>query len=205
MLTFSEFMRVSTIEQATIDRFAGQVPAEVVDMWRVHGAGYAGDFYFRVVDPARAALMLDGVVGLPDNSTVLFTTGLGDVIFHVNGTFLVIKFRFGVIDLVPVGTSFGDLVAMMERPENRGPVFEWDPYPTVVATHREGAPSFEQCYGFVPLLALGGPAREENLALVGLYEHIALIVQLAGVPQLRGFLPSGPPESAGGKAHQPHS
>lgn len=196
MTTFREFSRVSAIEESTIEQFAGQVPAEVVDMWRTHGAGYVGDFFFRAVDPARAARMLDGVVGFPDNSTVLFTTGLGDVVFHANGVFFVIKFRFGVIDLVPTGTPFGELVAMIERPENRGPLFEWDPYPSVVATHREGTPAFEQCYGFVPLLALGGRPAEENLQLVGLYEHIALIVQMAGMPQLRGFLPTPPEPSA---------
>lgn len=190
MTTFRQFFPVSTIEQPTIDQFAGQVPAEVVDMWRTHGAGFVGDGYFRVVDPARAAQMLDGVVGFPEKSTVLFTTALGDVIFHANGAFLVIKFRYGVIDLVPTGTSFGELAAMIERPENRGPAFEWDPYPTAVAARPEGVPAFEQCYGFVPILALGGRAGAENLQLLGLFEHIAVITQMAGMPQLRGFLPT---------------
>ncbi|WP_433016782.1 T6SS immunity protein Tdi1 domain-containing protein [Kribbella sp. CA-294648] len=190
MTTFRQFLTVSPIEQPTIDQYAGQVSAEIADMWRTHGAGFVGDGFFRAVDPARAAQMLQGVVGFPEKSTVLFTTGLGDVVFHTNGAFLMIKFRYGVIDLVPTGTSFGELAAMIERPENRGPVFEWDPYPEVVASRPEGMPAFEQCYGYVPILAMGGRPAAENLQLSGLYEHIAVIARMAGMPQLRGFLPA---------------
>ncbi|WP_328992665.1 DUF1851 domain-containing protein [Kribbella sp. NBC_01245] len=190
MTTFRQFFPVAPIEPSTIEQYAGQVPAEVVDLWRTHGAGFVGDGYFRLVDPARAAQMLDGVVGFPEKSTVLFTTALGDVVFHVNGTFMVIKFRYGVIDLVPTDRSFVDLAAMIEQPELRGSAFEWDPYPAAVANRQEGVPGFEQCYGFVPILALGGRPGPENLQLVGLYEHIAVITQMAGMPQLRGFLPT---------------
>ncbi|GAA1614271.1 hypothetical protein GCM10009679_18300 [Saccharothrix algeriensis] len=68
--------------------------------WRSRGAGFVGDGYFRFVDPARAATMHSGVFGLPDGATVLFTTGLGDIICHVNGLHLVVKSRFGAIDVV---------------------------------------------------------------------------------------------------------
>jgi hypothetical protein len=202
MTTFRSFDLVAPIAEETIARFAGQVPAEVVELWRAQGAGIVGDDgFFRVVDPARAASMLEGVFGLPDGSTVLLTTALGDVIFHANGLYLVVKSRFGAIDIVE-GRSFDELVELIEDPAQRDVAWQWQPYPA--ARERHGVPAFEECFGFVPLLALGGPNDPSHLELSGLYEHLAVIAQFAGQPQVRRPLPvAGDPD--GGDAAEPGS
>ncbi|UOE42639.1 T6SS immunity protein Tdi1 domain-containing protein [Agromyces larvae] len=188
MTSFRSFDPVAPISDETIARFAGQVPAEVVDSWRRYGAGLVGDGYFRLVDPARAAEMLDGVLGLPEGSTVLFATGLGDLIVHANGLYLLVKPRWGVLDVIE-GVGFDELVAHLENPAERESAWEWEPYPA--ARDRDGVPGFEECFGFVPLLALGGPNTADHLQLGGLWEHLALIVRLAGVPQVRGVVAFG--------------
>ncbi|QEO15135.1 DUF1851 domain-containing protein [Agromyces intestinalis] len=183
MTSFRNFDPVAPISDETIARYAGQVPAEVAETWRRYGAGVVGaDGFFRLVDPARAAEMLDGVLGFPEGATVLFTTALGDLIAHVNGLFLVVKARWGAIDVIE-GLSFDELVARIEDPAQRQSAWEWEPYPA--ARDRDGVPGFEECFGFVPLLALGGPNTADHLQLGGLWEHLALIVRLAGVPQVR--------------------
>lgn len=183
MTTFHNFAPVAPISEETIARFADQVPAEVVDVWRSQGAGIIGDDgYFRVVDPARAASMLEGVIGLPEGATVLFATGLGDLLAFVNGLYLVVKSRFGAIDVIE-GRSFDEIVVLIEDPRQRDEAWEWQPYPA--ARDRDGVPAFEECFGFVPLLALGGPSDAEHLQLGGLYEHLAVIAQLAGQPNVR--------------------
>ena len=58
-------------------------------------------------------------------------------------------------------------------------VFVWSPYPEAVAAY--GEPAYDECFGYVPLLVLGGPQRVENLQEVKLIEHIALITDFAGV------------------------
>lgn len=187
MTTFNTFTQVAPISEETIARFAGQVPVEVVELWRRQGAGLVGDDgFFRVVDPDRAVRMLEGVFAVPAGSTVLFLTALGDVVVHTDGSYFVVKFRFGAIDLAR-GLSFDGLVALIEDARHRDDVWEWQPYPA--ARDRDGVPEFEQCFGFVPLLALGGPNDAEHLQLGGLYEHLALIAQLAGPPRVRGALP----------------
>lgn len=202
MTTFNTFTQVAPISEETIARFAGQVPSEVVDLWRRQGAGFVGDDgFFRAVDPDRAAQMLEGVFAMPDGSTVLFATALGDIVFHAGGSYFVVKFRFGAIDLAQ-GVSFDDLVALIEDARHRDAVWQWQPYPA--ARDRDGAPEFEQCFGFVPLLALGGPNDAAHLQLGGLYEHLALITQLAGQPRVRGALPlptsDAPTEAPGSEA-----
>lgn len=186
MTTFRSFAPVAPISEETIARYAEHVPGGVVEQWRSQGAGIVGDGFFRVVDPERAATRLEGVIALPEASTVLLTTALGDLIVHVNGLYLVVKSRFGAIDLIE-GRSFADLVALIEDPRQRDVAWEWQPYPA--ARERDGVPELEQCFAFVPLLALGGPNTADNLQLGGLYEHLAVIAQVAGQPQVRRHLP----------------
>ena len=42
-------------------------------------------------------------------------------------------------------------------------------------------PAFDECFGYVPLLALGGPETADHLEKVKLREHIALISQFTGL------------------------
>ncbi|GAB3812486.1 DUF1851 domain-containing protein [Tessaracoccus terricola] len=186
MPTFIEFTPVAPISEETIARFAPQVPDKVVAAWREHGAGFVGsDGYVRFVDPARAAQMLEGVFGLPKGATVLFASALGDLIVHAKGLYLVIKARWGAIDIV-ADHAFEQLVQRLEDPAVRATAREWEPYPD--ARKRMGVPGFEECFGFVPLLALGGRSSADNLQPGGLYEHLAVIASMAGMPQTRRIL-----------------
>lgn len=201
MTSFRSFDPVAPISDETVARFAGLVPVEVADAWRRYGAGLIGaDGFFRFVDPARAAEMLEGVLVLPEGATVLFTTALGDLVLHVNGLYLVVKARWGAIDVIE-GIGFDALVAGIENPAERDAVWEWQPYPA--ARDRDGVPGFEECFGFVPLLALGGPNTADHLALGGLWEHLALIIQLAGVPQVRRTIAFGGGADTSGAAGEP--
>jgi hypothetical protein len=98
--------------------------------------------------------MMEGVSGLPPGATILFTTGLGDLVFHVTGLYLVVKSRYGAIDIVE-GFTFASLVALTQDPAQRDAAWEWQPYP--------------------------------------LYEHLAIIAQMAGQPAVRRHLLTAPP------------
>ncbi len=191
---FQHFSPATPIAEETIAHYAAKVPAEAVQLWRSHGAGFVGDGYFRFVDPARATTMIGNVFGLPENSTVLFTTALGDVVAHVSGMYLVLKSRFGAIDVIE-GTSFASLVELIQDPAQRDVAWEWQPYPA--ARDRDGVPHFEQCFGYAPLLALGGSPDPNNLKLGGLYEHLAIIAQMTGQPQVRRLLQTSATDAPG--------
>ena len=48
------------------------------------------------------------------------------------------------------------------------------------AVEKYGLRDYAECFGFVPLLALGGFKDVNHLNKVKIYEHILLITQLAG-------------------------
>ena len=43
-----------------------------------------------------------------------------------------------------------------------------------------GTVSYDECYGYVPLLSLGGAEKPENLRKVKLREHLELMYQVQG-------------------------
>jgi len=43
-----------------------------------------------------------------------------------------------------------------------------------------GAPAYDECFGYVPLLSLGGSEKPENLQKVKLREHLELMYQMQG-------------------------
>lgn len=45
---------------------------------------------------------------------------------------------------------------------------------------QNGKLNFEECFGYVPLLRLGGSEKVENLKKVKIKEHIELITQMVG-------------------------
>ncbi len=46
--------------------------------------------------------------------------------------------------------------------------------------HSLGSPAYDECYGYVPLLPLGGAEKAENLQKVKLREHLELMCQMQG-------------------------
>lgn len=48
------------------------------------------------------------------------------------------------------------------------------------AVDKYGTLNYDECFGYVPILALGGKESVNNLKKVKIREHIALITELAG-------------------------
>lgn len=57
----------------------------------------------------------------------------------------------------------------------------WRPYPK--ASSKYGTPNYDECFGYTPLLGLGGAENVENLKKVKLKEHILVITEFMGPVQ----------------------
>lgn len=54
----------------------------------------------------------------------------------------------------------------------------WQPYPEAIRKY--SAPNYDECYGYLPLLGLGGTKKVENLKTVKLIEHILIVTESMG-------------------------
>lgn len=50
----------------------------------------------------------------------------------------------------------------------------------LVAKEKLGEPGYDECYGYVPMLGLGGAGKADHLQKVKIKEHIAIIAQTLG-------------------------
>lgn len=180
MPAFTQFTSSAPVTEETVARHTGRVPDGVLDAWRDHGAGLIGDGYVRLLDPDHARAMLNGVVALNDAAVPVFATALADVVVYIEPAFHLLRFRRNRIDFL----GFDDtdkLFADLEDATFLDTVLERQPYPAAV--ERLGTPSIDECFFYVPLLALGGPEDPAQLQRGGLWEHLAVSVQMTGPPQ----------------------
>jgi hypothetical protein len=165
-----------------IARYRDQLPPEVLEVWEQYGFGSFCTGYLKVVNPEDYAELLADTYQLtsspvPPPALVLFATGMGDLLIWEDGFLSIIDYRHGLTEILSEGTDFffGDLVESNMLAED----LQWEPY--LAARERLGEPAYDECFGYVPLLALGGPETVDQLEKVKLREHIYLISQVMGV------------------------
>ena len=185
------FTPSGAIPEEVIERFAPLVTPDIVALWRENGTGWLEGGFFRLVDPAHAAQRLEDAYPLPEGAVVVFTTALADLVVWARGMFYLMKWRWGVLEGIPHEGSLEQVLAWMRDPELLDRWFQWEPYPA--AARHDGVPGLDDCFGFVPILALGGPNEADHLQIMDLWVHIALIHQLAG--NLRSAGEFAPPDS----------
>lgn len=175
-LTFPGFTRVADVPDASIARFADAVPAPFVEFWRTSGVGLLDGGFLRSVDPAEFADLLPDVIADSEGAVALFTTAFGDIVFWRSGYVRAARLRHGVIEVI---TKLpGLLPRFFADPEYVADALAREPFDE--ACERLGVPDPDECFGYVPLLALGGPETADHLQRVALREHLLLIASVAG-------------------------
>lgn len=175
MIQFPGFEKVDSVPGELIERYRGRVPDDMLTIWQTHGFGTAVNGFIKIVDPDDTAARI--AESLPVSTWIpLFATGLGDIIAWTGENLRDVKYRYGTVR--GLGSKIKTLPVYLGEDEFLRDWFEWEPYEEAVALH--GALGFDECFGYVPLLALGGPEKADHLQKVKLVEHVNLITQLAG-------------------------
>lgn len=161
-----------------IQQYRRRLPDEVIDIWERFGFGIFLNGYLKVVDPAAydAALREIYRTSEPD-AVVVFVTAMADLIVYEGGYFVLVDCRHGSLSIV--GKSAKLLLTDLADEQFLLEELHWQPYEQARA--RLGEPAYDECFGYVPLLALGGPEAAEHLEKVKLREHLSLIAGFAEV------------------------
>ncbi|MEC0276077.1 T6SS immunity protein Tdi1 domain-containing protein [Peribacillus frigoritolerans] len=174
---FEGFILEEKIDKEVIDKYKEKIPEQITEIWRQYGFGSILKGYLKLVNPDVFEELLKDVYIRSEVAIPLFATSMGDIIVWEKGRYLnLLNFRKGNVNVISAGFNFflddlNDNSFIVEE-------LEWNPYPEAVDKY--GEPDFDECFGYTPLLGLGGPDKVENLKKVKLMEHIYLITQFMG-------------------------
>ena len=174
---FEEFVLKEKVSEEIIKKYEGKIPEMVMEVWNKYGFGTILNGYLRIVNPDDYQELLEETYIRYESAFVIFTTAMGDlIVWEDNKYVIILNFRKNNIEVLDSYFKyfFNDLV----NEESTYKDLDWLPYPE--AEKRYGAPEYDECFCYVPILALGGNEKVENLQKGKLKEHIYLITQFTG-------------------------
>lgn len=172
-----DFMCVQKVPQEMILAYKDKLPEELLNVWGSLGFGTFMNGYLKVINPKTYQEIIEGSYFRGGLSIPIMVTGFGDILTWEKNEYIgIIKFRKGQFDIISSG--FKHFFNDMEDDDYIGDYFNVAQYEEGIAKH--GELKFDECFGYVPLLGLGGPEDVDHLDKVKIIEHIELITQLLG-------------------------
>lgn len=177
-LEIKNFRKYEDVSQVTLKKYESLLPNDLLRVWEAYGYGTFLDGYLKIINPDEYQQLLCESYFRGGISIPIFLTAFGDVIAWEEKRYLrMIKYKNGSFKGISSGFDFfwEDLIAGEFDEE----FFEIKQYSSAVSNL--GELSYDECFGYVPLLGLGGNEKIENLKKVKVKEHIELITQLVGM------------------------
>ncbi|WP_376740772.1 T6SS immunity protein Tdi1 domain-containing protein [Listeria booriae] len=174
---FADFQKVGAISKNIQAEYVNKIPDSMMTLWNEYGLGSCIDGYLKIINPGEYQDILEESYVRYDSAIPLVTTAMGDIIVWEKNKYLnLLNFRRGTVKVIESGFEF-----FLEDIEDENFLIEeldWNPYKE--ASEKFGNPAYDECFGYIPLLALGGSDKVENLKKVKLREHILFITALTG-------------------------
>lgn len=177
--TLRDFKINSKVPNEIIEKYKHLVPKEIIDLWLEYGFGTFMQGYFKSVNPEEYIDILQECSQRFKDSIVLFATGMGDLVLWADGYVRLLNFRYGVLKTVM--PNFLYFFKSLDSEKFRDEYLNWKPYPEALKQY--GELNYDECFGYTPLLGIGGAEKVENLKKVKLKEHILLITEFMGPVQ----------------------
>ena len=160
------FVKVADMPQEVIEKYQNQVPAELLQIWQEDGLGTFLDGYLKVINPDDYLELLQNSYFRGDIAFPMFVTAFGDIITWEKNAYVgIVQYNIQDMDIICKGLDL--FIRFLDNS-----------YRQAVAKHAQLA--YDECFGFVPLLALGGFKDVDHMDKVKVLEHIYLMYQLTG-------------------------
>ncbi len=103
---------------------------------------------------------------------------MGDIIFYDNEGYLIYaNVRHQTCGII--GQKFELTMKRMKTEDFREKILSWTPYKEAVEKY--GSLKYEECFGYEPLLSLGGNESVENIKKLNFRIHLDIISQFQDV------------------------
>ena len=148
-------------DDAFLAKYASKAPKELITLWQEVGLGIFSNGLFRIVSPDDYQDFVDTYIEDREKYfeylLPFMTTAFGDIFVWVKDIFQNQEY------VIFINVRSGD----------------WDiDFPKLV--DRLGLPAKDECYGYVPALALGGNKSLDNIQVVKMLPYIDMIAQMIG-------------------------
>lgn len=171
-----DFKLYSKVPEDTIKKYTGKIPEQFIEIWKSYGFGSFLNGFLKLINPDDYSDFVKKSY-FEKNCIPLLITALGDIIvWEENAYFFIIQYRYNNFSALARGYRvFAKLL------EETGYFYEKANLKNIKeALNMLGTVSYDECYGYVPLLSLGGAEKPESLRKVKLREHLELMYQVQG-------------------------
>jgi len=171
-------IKVKEVDSAIVDSYSDKLPVEIIFLLKTYGISNFLDGFFWIINPKEYQDILDEIYIPLKNPHICFAKDAfgGLYIWEDNSIFYVdIRFNYSKVIGRKPSVFFNSIMT------------DWSYFSNEVkeknfkeAQEKLGKLADDECYGYVPLLALGGNEKVENLQKVKIREHISIIAQMVG-------------------------
>lgn len=170
-------MTIKSIPRDVIDEYRGKIPQEIIEMWECKKAYSFLNGYLKVINPKTYLYIIEQTYFRGRNAIPLFITAFGDVIVYTENGFVEIIF-YKNNDFEIITSKFKHFLMFLDDQSFLEEYFEISLYEEAIEHH--GLLDFDECFGFVPLLSLGGKKSVLNMDKVKIREYLEIMTQLTG-------------------------
>ena len=172
-----DFRFHSEVPVDLIDKYENQIPPELLGIWQNHGFGSFGNGYIKIINPDEYTEVLASSYFASDVAIPIFATGFADIITWEEDRFLgLVQYRKADVTMYPL--NFVHFLARFYSSQCVADFLDNAQYN--VAVKMLGKLNYDECFGYVPLLALGGSEKVERLQKMKIIPHIDLITDMVG-------------------------
>ncbi|KXT70277.1 Hypothetical protein SGODD07_01573 [Streptococcus gordonii] len=171
------FIKEADMPQEVIEKYKDQVPAELLQIWQEDGLGTFLDGYLKVINPDDYIDLLRDSYFMGHVAFPMFVTAFGDIITWEENAYVGLV-KYNVQDCDIMIKRMDRFIEYVDDEDFKEDYFDFPLYKDAIDKY--GPLAYDQCFGFVPLLALGGVKDVEHMDKVKTLEHIYLMYQLTG-------------------------
>lgn len=165
------------VEKDLLLKYEATLPAELLSIWEKYGFATLLDGYLRVINPDDYQELLIETYFRGNVSIPILSTAFSDIITLEESQYIgIVQYKNGRFGMLARG--FNRFLSNLMDDYFTEKYFELPQYRAAI--ERLGKLEPDECFGYVPLLGLGGAEKVENLRKVKRREHIELISQLGG-------------------------
>jgi hypothetical protein len=174
-----DFKVVERPSSSLLELYRDLLPTDLLVFWEEYGFGTFMNGYLKMVNPeSYQGFMTSSYSVFQEPATVFAATAMGDLLIWEKTWVKQINYRKGK------GANQGRRITQLfdlylsSWPNTESAL---DAKQFLPALETLGECAFDECYAYVPALALGGAEKVENLQKVKLREHMMILSGLVGI------------------------